>query len=94
MTKLSWDTAKLFITNNGTATHDLITFHFCFCSSSIIRQKSKSQNGGDKKRKDAKFKQKKNNIFSTQIRTRAYQEARNVRFSENLACSDFLLLRF
>ena len=59
--------------------------------SSVIRQKRKSQNGCFKKTKHAKFSEKKN-ISHPLICTRTcpYQGVRNVRFSENLACSVFL----
>ena len=52
----------------------------------------KSQNGGNKKTKHAKFSEK-TNISYPLIRTHtcAYQGVRNVRFSENLVCFVFLL---
>ena len=52
----------------------------------VIRQKSDSQNGGNKKAKHAKFSEKR--TFLT------YQRVTNVRFSENLACFAFLLPPF
>ena len=51
-----------------------------------MRQKGKSQNGGNEKTKHAKI-SKKTNISYLMIRTRAraYQGIRNADFSENLA---------
>ena len=53
--------------------------------------KSESHNGGDKKTKHIKFSEK-TNISYPLIRTLkcAYKGVRNVYFSENLACFDFL----
>ena len=53
-----------------------------------IRQKGESQNGGNKKAKHAKFFEKRTFL---RIRTCAYQEERNVSFSENLTCLASLL---
>ena len=55
------------------------------CSSSIVRQKGESQNGGNKKTKETKF-SKKINISYPLIRTHTcvYQGVRNVSYSENL----------
>ena len=52
----------------------------------VIRQKSDSQNGGNKKAKHAKFSEKR--TFLT------YQGVTNVCLSENLACLSFLLPQF
>ena len=59
-------------------------------NSSVIWQKSKSQNGYFKKTKHTKFSEK-TNISYSQIRARtcAYQAVRNVRFLENFACFVF-----
>ena len=62
------------------------TNYYTEVKSSVIRQKGESQNGCFKKTKHAKFYKKR--IFLT--RTCAYQGARNIRFSENLACFIFL----
>ena len=63
--------------------------------SSVIRQKGESQNCGNKGSKARQI-FRKTNISYPLIRTRkcAYQGVRNVRFSENLACSAFLLPPF
>ena len=63
-----------------------VTNYYTEVKSSVIRQKGESQNGCFKKTKHAKFSKKR--IFLT--RTCAYQGARNIRFSENLACFVFL----
>ena len=56
------------------------------CSSSIIRQKDESQNGGNKKTKETKFSEKMNISYTlTRTHTCAYQGVRNVSYSENLA---------
>ena len=49
--------------------------------SSVIRQKGESQDGGNKKTKQAKFSE--NRTFLKGVR--------NIRFSENLACFVFLI---
>ena len=55
------------------------------------RQKDESQNGCYKKTKQVRF-SKKRTLLTPMICTRtcAYQEVRNVRFSENLTCFVFL----
>ena len=61
-------------------------------SSSVITQKSESQNGGNKKAKPVKFSEKNPNISYPEIRRHG---VRNVRFfSENLVCFAFLLPPF
>ena len=56
------------------------------CSSSIIRQKGESQNGGNKKTKEIKFSEKMKISYPLiRIHTCAYQGVRNVSYSENLA---------
>ena len=64
--------------------------------SSVIRQKGESRNGGNKRAKHAKFSEKRTFLTSwyAHLRTCAYHGVRNVRFSENLACFAFMLLRF
>ena len=70
---------------------------FVLCDSLVIRQKGKSQNGGNKT-KHAKFSEKINVSYPLiHTRTCAYQGVRNVSlffFSENLTCFVFLLPRF
>ena len=77
-----------------------------FCQSSVIRQKSESQNGCFKKTKHAKFSKKRTfltpwyalfSCIQTEYRdllwiqeNSEYQGIGNVRFLENLACSIFL----
>ena len=74
------------------AKHNHPSQHLPAQSSTAIRQKGESQNGCFKKTKHAKFPEKQ--IFTPLIRTRtcAYNGARNVHFSENLAC--FVFLKF
>ena len=66
------------------------------CSSLVIRQKSESQNGGNKKAKYAKFSEKRTFFtpWYAHVRTCAYQGVRNARYLENLACFAFLLTPF
>ena len=60
-------------------------------SSSVIRKKGESCNGGNKKTKHAKFPEKISNSYPLlRTRTCAHQGVRNVHFSENLACFVFL----
>ena len=61
---------------------------------SVIRQKGVSQNGGNKKRKHAKFSPKNEHFLAPDTHTCVYQGLRNVRFSENLTCFVFLLPPF
>ena len=54
-------------------------------NSSVIRQKGESQNGCCKITKHTKFSEKRTFLTTWYVHSCAYQEARNVRFSENLA---------
>ena len=64
-------------------------------NSSLIKQKSESQNGGNKKTLHTKFFLKTNISYPLICtRTCAYQGVRNNRFSENLACFVFPLPPF
>ena len=60
------------------------THHFLY--SSVIRQKGKSQNGDNKKTKQAKYPEKRTFLTAWY----ALSGGKNVRFSENLACFVFL----
>ena len=57
--------------------------------SSVIRQKSKSQNGCFNKKKHAKFSEKRTFLTPWYINVHI-RGVRNIRFSENLACFVFL----
>ena len=62
--------------------------HIAWCTHimSVIRQKGESQNGGNKKAKQAKFSEKRTFLTPWGVR--------NVLFSKNLACFAFLLPLF
>ena len=63
--------------------------------SAVVRQKCETQHGVNKKTKHAKFSEIENDYFLLpDTHTCTYQGVRNVRFSENLACFDFLLPLF
>ena len=69
---------------------------FLLCISSVIGQKGESQNGGKKKRKLAKFFEKRAFLTPWYSQVCMHQGVRNVYFSENLLWFFFLLavLRF
>ena len=66
--------------------------YFPMNTSSVVRQKGESQNGGNKKQTTRNF--PKNKHFLPPDTHISYQRVRNVRFSKNSACFAFLLPPF